>query len=138
MTGHLVRFIFGWRTKKSAGYSQESTETITSSTISSRVMVEQSTSYNTIVVFLKKLWRLSLSIVSFVITLMVAPRSIELCGTILPLMWKSTTGLLESRYCGQSIYHNIRLNNFPITFMVGASHLLLPGCLKKFSLINLL
>jgi len=58
------------------------------------------TSYNTIMVFLKEPWRLSLSIVSLVITLMVAPRSIKICGTIVPLMWTSTIGLPGSRYFG--------------------------------------
>jgi len=133
-----VSFAFGWRTKKSAGYSQESMETITSSTIPSGITVERSASYNTVVVFLKEPWRLSLSIVSFVITLMAAPRSIKVCGTIVPLMWTSTTGLPGSRYFGQIICPNIRSDSCPMKLMVGASLLCLPRCLKHFSLINLI
>ena len=133
-----MSFAFGWRTKKSARYSQESMETITLSTIPSGVMVEQSANYSTVVVFLKEPWRLSLSIVSFVITLMVAPRSIKVCGIMVPLMWTSTIGLLGSRYFGQITYPNIRSESFPMTLMVGASLLHLPGCLKHFSLIKLL
>jgi len=67
---------------------------------------------------------------------MEASRSIKVCEIMVPLMWKSTTGLPRSKYFGQITYPNIRLDSCPMTLMVGASLLCFPGCLKHFSLIN--
>ena len=133
-----MSFAFNWRTKKSARYSKESMDAIKSSTIPLGVMVEWSASCSTVVVFLKEPCSLSLRMVSFLITLIVAPRSIKVCGIIVPLMWTSTTRLLGSRYFGQITYPNIRLDSCPMKLMVGASLLCLPGCLNHFSLIILL
>lgn len=76
--------------------------------------------------------------VSFVITLMAAPRSIKICGIMAPLMWTSTTGILGSRYSGQITCPKIRSDNCPMTLIVGESLLHLIGCLKHFYLIILL
>ena len=75
---------------------------------------------------------------SLVITLMAAPRLIKVWGIMVPLMWTSTTGLPGSKYFGQITCPNIRSDSYPMTLIVGASLLHLPGCLKHFSLINLL
>ena len=75
--------------------------------------------------------------VSLVITLMVAPRSIRVWGIMVPLMWTSTIGLPGSKYFGQITCPNMRLDSCPMTLMVEASFFRLPGCLKHFSLINL-
>ena len=112
--------------------------TITSSTIPSGVTVEQSASYITVVVFLNEPWRLSLSMVSLIITLMEALRSIIVFGTMVPLMCTSTIGLLGSKYFEHTTCPNIKLDSFPMTLMVGASLFHLCGCLKNFSLFNLL
>ena len=76
--------------------------------------------------------------VSLVITLMVAPRSIKVWDMMVPLMWTSTTGLPGSKYFGQITCPNIRSDSCPMTLVVEASLFRLPGCLKYFSLINLL
>ena len=76
--------------------------------------------------------------VSLVITLMVAPKSIKVWGMMVPLMWTSTTGLPGSKYFGQITCPNIRSDGCPMTLMVETSLFLLPGCLKHFSLTNLL
>ena len=76
--------------------------------------------------------------VSLVITLMAAPKSIKVWGMMVPLMWTSTTGLLGSKYFGQITCPNIKSDNCPMTLIVEASLFRLPGCLKHFSLINLL
>lgn len=75
---------------------------------------------------------------SFVITLMASPRSIKMCGIMVLLMWTSTTRLPMSKYFGQITYPNIRSDSCPMTLIVGASLLRLPGCLKCFSFIILL
>ena len=76
--------------------------------------------------------------VSLVITLMAAPRSIRVWGIMVPLMWTSTTGLPGSKYFRQITCPNMRSDSCPMTLMVEASFFRLPGCLKHFSLINLL
>jgi len=113
-------------------------ETIKSSTIPSGVMVEQFANCYTVVVFLREPWRLTLSIVSLIITLMVAPRSIRVWGIMVPLMWTSTIGLPGPRYFRQITCPNIRSNSCPMTLIVEASLLHLLGCLNHFSLIILL
>ena len=76
--------------------------------------------------------------VSLVITLMAAPKSIRVWDMMVPLMWTSTIGLLGSKYFGQITFPNMRLDSCPMTLMVEAYFFRLPGCLKHFSLINLL
>jgi len=90
-----------WRTKNLAWYSQESIETITSSTTPSGAALDLFASYNIVVVFINDHWGFNLSMVSIVITLMAAPRSIKVWGTMIPSMCTSTIGLPESRYFGK-------------------------------------
>lgn len=133
-----MNLVLGWRTKKLAGYSQESMETITSSTTPSGATVDLSTICKTVAVFLNDPWRFSLSIVSLFVTLMAAPRSIKVWGTMMPLMCTSTTRFTGSRYFGQITHPNIKSDSCPMTLIVGVSLFLLPECWKNFSLINLL
>jgi len=53
---------------------------------------------------------------------------------VVPLMWTSTTGLPGSRYSGHITYPNIRSDSCPMTLIIVASLLHLPGCLKHFYL----
>lgn len=113
-------------------------ETIKSSTTPLGDIVDLSTTCNTIMVFLKAPWRLSFNMVSIFITLIVAPRSIKVLGTIMPSMCTSTTRLPRSRYFRNITLPSIRLDSFPTTLMVGVSLFLLPRILKHFSLIIVL
>ena len=54
---------------------------ITSSNMPSGATVDLSTSYSSMVVFLNDSWRLSLSIVSLVITFIAAPKSLRVLET---------------------------------------------------------
>lgn len=72
----------------------------------------------TVVVFLNEPWRLSLSMVSLVITLMAAQISIKVCGTMVPLMCTSNIGLPGSKYFGKIAYPNINSDSCPMTLMV--------------------
>ena len=100
--------------------------------------MDRSGSFINIMVFLKYPWRLSLSIVSLVVTLMAALREIILFGTMKPSMCTFTSGLLGSTYFRKITLPNIMLDNCPIKFMVGVPFFFLHVFLKHFSLMSLL
>ena len=98
--GWLLSFYFVLNTMKSVEYSHEFIHTMISSRIPFGHNVELSTNCKTVVVCLNNGCIFNLSIVSFVITFIVAPRSINVFGIDRLLIFIVIVVLIGSTYLG--------------------------------------
>ena len=104
----------GCNTKKSAGYSHESTEMTRSSRIPSGLMVDLSANSKIVGVGLR-LVSPSFLTVSIVITLIAAPRSTSTLGICVCPICTVTVGLPGSPYLVTGYFPVIKADKFPMT-----------------------
>lgn len=100
-------------------------------------IVDLSSSCSTLVVFVRDYLRLSLSIVSLFMTFIATTKSMKFLGTIISLMWTSTTIFLGCKDFWMMTFPRIILASCPMTLIVRVSIFLL-GLLKNSSLMKLL
>jgi len=135
MRGSPPRLDLGYKTMKSMGYSQESTEITTYSRIPFGFIVDRSASCKTVGVE-HMFDRFNFSMVALVITLIPAPKLINVLGIKVFFVWTSTIGLPVSTYLVIKIFPNIRSANRPMTWIVWGSLFFLPGFLIQSYLIQ--
>ena len=111
---------FGCNTKKSAGYSHESTEMTRSSRIPSGLMVDLSTNSKMVGVGLILVSPIFFT-VSIVMTLIAAPKSTSTLGICVCPICTVTVGFLGSSYLVTRVFTVINVDNFPMTWIVAGS-----------------
>jgi len=134
--GFPPKFVFGCKMRKSARYSHESKETIISSSIPSGTTLDLSANSRTIEVDLM-LFKCRYFIVSIVITFITPPKSISIFQTEKLFIKIVTTGIPGSIYFSIVVLVDMRLANFPITWIVVGSFFFLPVFLMHNSFIVL-
>jgi len=114
------RLVFGCKIRKSTGYSHESKETVISSSIPFGTTLDLSTS-SKIVVVGQIFGSFKYFIVYIVMTFITAPRSIKFLGNEKLLIEMVTISIPGSIYFSIVVFADMRLANFPMTWIVGGS-----------------
>ena len=114
INGWPPKFDFGCRTRKSTGYSQESKETMISSSTFSGTTLDLLAS-SKIVVVCRIFGKFKHCMVSIVMTLIAAPQSIRVLETEKLLIEIVIIGIPGSIYFSIVVFVDIRLANFPMT-----------------------
>ena len=130
ISGCPPSYDLGCKTKKSAGYSHESTEATRSSNIPSGLIVDLSTSSRMVGVG-RILVSPSFRTISMVIMLIAAPISTDTLNICVFLTCRVTVGFLGSSYLARRVFPIINSDSFPMTWTVGGSLGFLPGFLTQ-------
>ena len=118
LRGYPLSLLLTSMTMKFLGYSQYLMLIVISSSIPYSQIVDVSTSCNTVIVGLIKDCKFRSNIISFVITLIVDPKSMRLLGIGFFLIFILTTRIPGYRYLGLIALPDIRSMRWTITLMV--------------------